>query len=103
MKIPAVNKGDAYKSERSALLRGFGANVRRLRTAKDPPCSQEQLSYETRLHRTEIGRIEQGQVEPRLTTLMILADGLNVTVAALVADLPAPRERKPAARGGGWR
>jgi transcriptional regulator with XRE-family HTH domain len=55
------------------------------------------------LHRTEIGRIEQGMVEPRLTTLMILAEGLDVTVDELLRDLSAPAERKPAANGGRWR
>jgi transcriptional regulator with XRE-family HTH domain len=99
----AVNPVDAYKAELTAFLRRFGANVRRLRVAKDPPCSQERLSYATRLHRTEIGRIEQGMVEPRLTTLMILADGLDVTVDELLRDLSVPRERRPAANGGGWR
>jgi transcriptional regulator with XRE-family HTH domain len=94
---------DAYKAELGALLKRFGANVRRIRIAKQPPCSQEKLSYATRLHRTEIGRIEQGLVEPRLTTLMILAEGLDVSVDELLRDLSAPRERKPAANGGGWR
>jgi transcriptional regulator with XRE-family HTH domain len=98
-----VNSVDAYKTELAALLRRFGANVRRVRVAKVPPCSQERLSYTTRLHRTEIGRIEQGTVEPRLTTLMILAEGLGVSVEELVRDLAPPRERKPPAHGGGWR
>jgi transcriptional regulator with XRE-family HTH domain len=98
-----VNSVDAYKTELAAFLERFGANVRRVRVANDPPCSQERLSYVTRLHRTEIGRIEQGRVEPRLTTLMILAEGLDVSVDELLRDLTAPRERKPPASGGGWR
>jgi transcriptional regulator with XRE-family HTH domain len=101
--MPAVSTVDAYKAELAAVLQRFGANVRRVRVAKDPPCSQERLSYTTRLHRTEIGRIEQGTVEPRLTTLMILAEGLDVTVEELLRDLAVPSERKPAANGGGWR
>jgi transcriptional regulator with XRE-family HTH domain len=95
-----VNPLDAYKGELSALLARFGANVRRVRVSMDPPCSQEQLSYATRLHRTEIGRIEQGTVEPRLTTLMILAEGLGVSVDELLRELEAPRQRKPSAGGG---
>ena len=50
-----------------------------------PHCQSTKL---TRLHRTEIGRIEQGTVEPRLTTLVILADGLGVSIDDLLADLP---------------
>ena len=60
-----------------------------------PGISQETLSSVTKLHRTEIGKIEQGHVEPRLTTLVILAEGLGVTVNDLVEDLPVPVQRKP--------
>ena len=70
-------------------------NVRRAREEKDPDLSQERLSDATRLHRTEIGRIEQASIEPRLTTLVILADALEVKIDDLVAGLPVPVERKP--------
>lgn len=93
---------EAYKAELADLLRTFGAHVRRLREAIDPPCSQERLSYATGLHRTEIGRLEQGAVEPRLTTLLILAEGLNVPVDELLRGLSAPVERKPAATRERW-
>jgi transcriptional regulator with XRE-family HTH domain len=86
---------DAYKAELARFLEGFGTNVRRVRIAKRPRCSQEQLSDITRLHRTEIGKIEQGAVEPRLTTLVILADGLSVSVDELLAGLWVPIERRP--------
>jgi transcriptional regulator with XRE-family HTH domain len=89
---------DAYKLELASFLNGFGANVRRVRTGKSPPCSQERLSYATRLHRTEIGKIEQGTVEPRLTTLYILADGLGVTIDDLLAGLTVPTERRPSGK-----
>jgi transcriptional regulator with XRE-family HTH domain len=86
---------EAYEAERARLLEGFGANVRRLRSTMNEALSQEALSFRTALHRTEIGKIEQGLVEPRLTTLLILADGLGVTLDKLVADLCVPRERRP--------
>jgi transcriptional regulator with XRE-family HTH domain len=86
---------EAYKEELARFLEGFGANVRRVRLAKTPRCSQERLSDATRLHRTEIGKIEQGIVEPRLTTLLILADGLGVSLDDLVAGLWVPLERRP--------
>jgi transcriptional regulator with XRE-family HTH domain len=93
---------DAYKAELARFLEGFGANVRRVRVAKRPPYSQERLSDATKLHRTEIGKIEQGVVEPRLTTLFILADGLGVTIDELVAGLWVPVERRPSPHGGPW-
>ncbi|HTU77698.1 MAG TPA: helix-turn-helix transcriptional regulator [Solirubrobacteraceae bacterium] len=93
---------EAYKAELERFLEGFGANVRRVRGAKSPPCSQERLSDATRLHRTEIGKIEQGIVEPRLTTLYILADGLGVTIDELLAGLSVPLERKPSPHSRTW-
>lgn len=92
---------DAYKAELEGYLKAFGANVRRLRAAGPDRISQETLSARTRLHRTEIGKIEQGVVEPRLTTLVILADALDVTLSDLVEGLPVPMERRPSP-GGRW-
>jgi transcriptional regulator with XRE-family HTH domain len=91
----ASGYGDAYKAELAEYLSGFGANVQRVRTAQGAGMSQESLAQYTGLHRTEIGKIEQGVVEPRLTTLVILADGLGVSIEDLIRGLPVPRERKP--------
>jgi transcriptional regulator with XRE-family HTH domain len=93
---------EAYKAELSRFLEGFGGNVRRIRMAKRPRYSQEGLAHATGLHRTEIGKIEQGVVEPRLTTLFILADGLGVTVDELLAGLWVPQERKPSPQAQSW-
>jgi transcriptional regulator with XRE-family HTH domain len=94
---------EAYKAELASFLAGFGENVRRIRMAKEPPCSQERLAEATRLHRTEIGKIEQGVVEPRLTTLFILADGLQVSIDELLEGLWVPLERKPSPQAKSWR
>jgi transcriptional regulator with XRE-family HTH domain len=93
---------EAYKAELARFLEGFATNVRRARMAKSPPRSQEWLSHATRLHRTEIGKIEQGAVDPRLSTLVILADGLGVTVDDLLAGLWVPVERKPSPNAKPW-
>jgi DNA-binding XRE family transcriptional regulator len=90
---------EAYKAEIARYLEGSGANIRRLRTAGEPGYSQEWLAGATSLHRTEIGKLEQGEVEPRLTTLVILADGLSVKIDDLVSGLWVPVERKPPAGG----
>lgn len=86
---------EAYKAELARFLEGFGINVRRARTARNGALSQEMLSARTGLHRTEIGKIEQGIVEPRLTTLVILADALGVTLDELLDGLRVPQERRP--------
>lgn len=89
-----MERHDPYKDELERYLKCFGANVRRARLATQR-LSQERLAEETRLHRTEIGRIELGKVDPRLTTLVILADGLNTTIDDLAAGLWVPVHRKP--------
>lgn len=94
---------EAYKAELAELLGGFGRNVRRIRLAKEPPCSQERLAELVSLHRTEVGKIEQGLTEPRLSTLIILAQGLGVTIDDLLEGLSAPVERRPSPRGDSWR
>jgi transcriptional regulator with XRE-family HTH domain len=89
----------AYRAELARILAQFGENVRGLREQKERETErrygQEKLAGDARLHRTEIGKIERAEVEPRLTTLLILADGLGVTLNDLVGDLPVPKERKP--------
>lgn len=95
-----VSTTQAYKAELARYLEGFGANVRRVRLARN--ASQEALSHYTGLHRTEIGKVEQGVVEPRLTTLVILAHALGVTLDELVADLWVPVERKPSPHSRSW-
>jgi transcriptional regulator with XRE-family HTH domain len=90
---------DAYRSERASFLTGFAGNVRRFRAKRG--LSQEQLSDISGLHRTEIGKIEQGAVEPRLMTLLILAHSLEVSLDDLVQGLGTPEERKPRPVRGG--
>jgi transcriptional regulator with XRE-family HTH domain len=89
-----MNTHDDYKTEVNRILKHFGANVRELRTAREG-ISQEQLADLTGLHRTEIGRIELGVVEPRLITLLIVARYLRATPNDLVDGLWIPTNRKP--------
>jgi transcriptional regulator with XRE-family HTH domain len=65
--------------------RRFGETLRRLRTAAG--VSQERLGFRAGLHRTEISLLERGQRDPRLTTVIRLADALGVDPAALLADV----------------
>jgi transcriptional regulator with XRE-family HTH domain len=67
--------------------------VRTLREKMSPRLSQERLADITGLHRTEIGKIEQGQVDPRLMTLHLVAHALGVTLDDLAKGLPVPPQR----------
>jgi transcriptional regulator with XRE-family HTH domain len=81
---------DAYKADVANYLKLLGQNVRTLREEVSPRLSQERLADIAGLHRTEIGKIEQGQVNPRLMTLHLVAHALNATLDDLVKGLPVP-------------
>jgi transcriptional regulator with XRE-family HTH domain len=63
----------------------FARNLRRLREAAG--LSQEQLAHRTGLHPTEISRLERAVREPRLGTILRLAEGLDIGIEKLVADI----------------
>ncbi len=60
----------------------FAENLRKHRT--DAGLSQERLAFVCKLHRTEISLLERGAREPRLSTLIRLARGLEISPAALL-------------------
>lgn len=60
----------------------FGANLRRARLAAG--LSQERLSELCGVHLTEISRLENGQRDPRLSTIVRVAAGLGLPSAALL-------------------
>lgn len=81
----------------------FGRRVRAGR--KVLKLSQEQLGERSGLHRTYIGHVERGEVNPTLHNVLLLAEALGVDASALVRGLrtdnctgtDAPERRKDAA------
>lgn len=63
----------------------FGLNLRRLRL--DAELTQMELSNRSGLDMAEISRLETGQRDVRLSTIVRLADGLEVPVHTLVDRL----------------
>ena len=63
----------------------FGANLRRLRL--DAGLTQMELSNRCGLDMAEISRLETGLRDVRLSTIVRLADGLEVPVHELVDGL----------------
>jgi transcriptional regulator with XRE-family HTH domain len=63
----------------------FSANLRRHR--KRLGLSQEALGYEAGLHRTEIEKLERGDRDARLTTVVKVARGLGIKPAELLRGL----------------
>lgn len=67
------------------LSRAFGARMRQLRTREG--FSQDNLARESDIHPTSIGRLERGGREPRLSTILRIADALGVAPGELVDEL----------------
>ena len=63
----------------------LAANARALRIKRG--YSQETLATAAELPRSVISRLERGQHEPRLSTLIAISDALDVTLAALLVGL----------------
>jgi transcriptional regulator with XRE-family HTH domain len=63
----------------------FGATVRRLRLAAG--LTQEQLGARCKMDLSAVSRLERGERNPRLDTLVRLAEALDVPPAALLEDV----------------
>lgn len=77
----------------------FAANLKAVR--KREGVSQLDLGYACGVHPSVIARIEAGNREPRLATIVKLAAGLGVSAAELMGDLPilaSTDEKRPARR-----
>lgn len=66
------------------VVLGFSRQLRYLRLKRG--ISQDDLSRKTGIHATAIGRFEHGKREPRLTTILRLANGLGVTPGELLGE-----------------
>jgi DNA-binding XRE family transcriptional regulator len=65
--------------------KALGQRVRELRAREG--LSQDGLAHTSGIHLTSIGRIERGGREPRLTTILKLAQGLDVEPRELTDGL----------------
>jgi transcriptional regulator with XRE-family HTH domain len=66
------------------VLADLGRALRELRLERG--LSQEQLSFESGIHRNYIGGIERGERRPSVVTVAELADALGVPLAELFRD-----------------
>jgi transcriptional regulator with XRE-family HTH domain len=63
------------------VIKAFGERLRGLRISKS--LSQEQLANEADIPLSQVGRIERGEINPTLSTIYALSNGLNVDIKDL--------------------
>lgn len=66
-------------------IAAFGKRLREVRDSQG--LTQESLGDAAHIHSTAIGRLERGEREPRLTTILRLAAGLEVDPGQLLNEL----------------
>ncbi len=71
------------------ILQRLGQNVRYLRKKKE--LSQEELGFESGIHRTYISDVERGTRNPSVTQLAKFAEALGVTPGKLLDADPKKR------------
>jgi transcriptional regulator with XRE-family HTH domain len=67
-----------------AVVSAFARRLREIR--EESGLTQEKLARISRLHRTEVSKLERELTDPRLSTVVRLARGLGVPISALVED-----------------
>lgn len=70
------------ENEEIFLLKAIGSNIRQLR--KKLNLSQETLSFDADIPRNQIGRIERGQINTSVITLLKISKALKVNLHDLI-------------------
>lgn len=78
-------------AERDKVQRSFGQRLRALRTEQQ--LTLEMLAERADLHERYVGSVERGERNLSLFNVWRLANGLGITPADLVQDLPKPAKK----------
>ncbi|MDA2934831.1 helix-turn-helix domain-containing protein [Acidobacteria bacterium AH-259-D05] len=73
-------------------LRKIGQRIREAR--KEKGISQEQLAERSNLSHTYVGRLERGEKQPSLDTLVTIAEAVQVSPVDLLMDLDVKLGKK---------
>lgn len=74
IKIAFMQQNEIYKK--------FGERLKKLR--EDKNLSLNMLAYENDLNKSTLSRIENGLVDPKLSTIYKIAQGLEITIDELM-------------------
>ena len=69
------------KTADKKFLKALGKRIKELRESQK--ISQNQLAYESNIHRTHINRIEKGKLDPGITKLLSIANALDLHLKEL--------------------
>ena len=84
-----LNKNVSKSLNVDKTTREFGSRIRTIRN--ELAMSQEELGDVAGLHRTYIGHLERGEVNPSLINILRVAKALKVDPSSLVSGLKIPR------------
>ena len=73
----------SYTKDEKSFLRRVGGTVREIREKKG--WSQEELGFESGVHRTYVGAIERGERNLSLLSLRKITNALKVSVPSILA------------------
>lgn len=68
-----------------AVLMSFGLSLKKIRLKKN--LSQEELAYQSDLHRTYISSVERGERNISLINIVHIANALNVPLSELLGEI----------------
>jgi transcriptional regulator with XRE-family HTH domain len=68
-------------SKSDKILVDFGKNLQKLRKARK--LSTREFAYAAEISHSSVGRLEKGESNPTLTTLLKIADALDVDINTL--------------------
>ena len=74
------------------LAKAIGYKIREIRTSKG--LSQEELSYQSDLPLSQIGRLERGENNPTVSSLYAIAEALEVELKYLLDVSFGARKKK---------
>ncbi len=63
------------------FLKAFGNNLKKIRKARN--YSQEKLAYESGIELRQIGRIERGEINTGLSSILLIAETLGIEMKDL--------------------
>ena len=68
-----------------AILMSFGLSLKKIRLKKN--LSQEELAYQSNLHRTYISSVERGERNISLINIVHIANALDVPLTELLGEI----------------